>query len=148
MVSPTLLPLSACAACYRRIVSSPWLCPRRNAWPALHRHFAGVVPKAVGRACRVAAIQGDTALVYCANGAAASRVRAQAKGVARALAQAGEPVAAVKVKVRADWSLPERPEKHDMPAAALAPSVNWKTPPRRGAQGRRGTAAGPAALGV
>ncbi len=39
--------------------------------------------------------------------------------MARALDQADTPVAAVKVKVRADWSLPERPEKHDLPAAAL-----------------------------
>jgi hypothetical protein len=68
----------------------------------------------------VAAIQGDTALVYCANGSAASRVRAQAQGVARALAQADMPVAAIKVKVRADWSLPEPPEKKDMSAAGLA----------------------------
>lgn len=93
--------------------------PEAERLVALNRRFAGVVPKAVALACRVAAIQDDLALVYCANGAAASRVRAQAKGVAQALAQAGAPVAAVKVKVRADWSLPERPEKHDMPAAAL-----------------------------
>jgi len=93
--------------------------PEAERLARLHRHFAAVVPKAVGRACRLAAIQGDTALVYCANGAAASRVRAQAKGVARALAEAGEPVAAVKVKVRADWSFPEPPAKQDMPRAAL-----------------------------
>lgn len=93
--------------------------PEAERLVALNRRFAGVVPKAVALACRVAAIQGDTALVFCANGAAASRVRAQAKGVAQALAQAGVPVSTVKVKVRADWSLPERPEKHDMPAAAL-----------------------------
>jgi hypothetical protein len=111
-------PSSASADCYRRI--APWPCPARGrASGALNRRFAGVVPKAVALACRVAAIQDDVALVYCANGAAASRVRAQAKGVAQALAQAGAPVAEVKVKVRADWSLPERPEKHDMPAAAL-----------------------------
>ena len=93
--------------------------PEAERLVALNRRFAGVVPKAVALACRVAAIQGDTALVFCANGAAASRVRAQAKGVAQALAQADAPVGSVKVKVRADWSLPERPEKHDMPAAAL-----------------------------
>jgi hypothetical protein len=93
--------------------------PEAERLAALQRRFAGVVPKAVALACRVAAVQGDVALVFCANGAAASRVRAQAKGVARALDQADTPVAAVKVKVRADWSLPERPEKHDLPAAAL-----------------------------
>ncbi len=93
--------------------------PEAERLVALNRHFAGVVPKAVALACRVAAIQGDTALVYCANGAAASRVRAQAKGVAQALAQSEASVISVKVKVRADWSLPDRPEKHDMPEAAI-----------------------------
>ncbi len=97
--------------------------PEAERLAELNRRFAATVPKAVARACRVAAIQGDTALVYCANGAAASRVRAQAQGLARALSQArsqdGQPVAAVKVKVRADWALPEPPEKQDMPPAAL-----------------------------
>lgn len=93
--------------------------PEAERLAGLNRRFAGVVPKAVAAACRVAAIQDDCALIHCANGAAASRVRAQAKGVAQALAQAGAAVVSVKVKVRADWSLPERPEKHDLPAAAL-----------------------------
>ena len=65
--------------------------PEAERLAALQRRFAGVVPKAVAQACRVAAIQGDVALVFCANGAAASRVRAQAKGVARALDQAADP---------------------------------------------------------
>ncbi len=103
----------------------------------LNRRFAGVVPAAVARACRVAAIQGDTALIYCANGAAASRVRSQATGVARALsnrsparprtdsgevseAAAPTDVLTVKVKIRADWTLPEKREKRDIGAAALA----------------------------
>jgi hypothetical protein len=93
--------------------------PEAERLVALNLRFAAVVPKAVANACRVAAIQDATALVFCANGAAASRVRAQAKGVALSLAQDDVPVCAVKVKVRADWSLPDRPEKHDMPAAAL-----------------------------
>lgn len=91
--------------------------PEAERLVALNRRFAELVPKAVARACRVAAVQGETALVFCANGAAASRVRAQAKGVAQVLAQAG--VLAVKVKVRADWSLPARPEKQELPSAAL-----------------------------
>ena len=93
--------------------------PEAQRMAELQRRFAGVVPSAVARACRVASIQGDTAHVFCANGAAASRVRAQAKGLARLLAEAGEPVAAVKVKVRADWAFPELPAKQDMPSAAL-----------------------------
>lgn len=85
----------------------------------LNRRFAGVVPAAVARACRVAAIQNETALLFCANGAAASRVRSQATGVARALTRAEAPVVAVKVKVRAEWTLPEKREKAGMGAAAL-----------------------------
>ena len=50
--------------------------PEAERLAALQRRFAGVVPKAVAQASRVAAIQGDVALVFCANGAAASRVRA------------------------------------------------------------------------
>jgi hypothetical protein len=86
----------------------------------LNRRFAGVVPAAVARACRVVAIQGETALLYCANGAAASRVRSQASGVGRALTRPEAPVTAVKVKVRADWTLPEKREKTGMAAAGLA----------------------------
>jgi hypothetical protein len=86
---------------------------------ALNRRFAEVVPAAVARACRIAALQGDIALVHCANGAAASRVRAQAKGVASVLSRADAPVNSLKVKIRADWSLPPLPEKHDIPVAGL-----------------------------
>lgn len=93
--------------------------PEAERLAGLNRRFAAVVPKAVARACRVAALRDDIALIFCANGAAASRVRAQAQGVAKALAQAGTAVTGVKVKVRADWTLPEPPVKHDLPAAAL-----------------------------
>jgi hypothetical protein len=86
----------------------------------LNRRFAGMVPAAVARACRVAAIQGETALIFCSNGAAASRVRSQATGVSRALSRPEAPVQAVKVKVRADWTMPERREKAGMGPAALA----------------------------
>jgi hypothetical protein len=86
----------------------------------LNRRFAGVVPPAVARACRVVAIQGETALLYCANGAAASRVRSQASGVGRVLNRPDAPVLAVKVKVRADWTVPEKREKFGMGGAALA----------------------------
>lgn len=94
--------------------------PEAERLAGLNRLLAGVVPKAVARACRVAAVQGETAVVFCANGAAASRVRAQAKGLAQALSRGGAPVAELKVRVRADWSQPEPPEKHDLPVAALS----------------------------
>jgi hypothetical protein len=85
----------------------------------LNRSFAAVVPKAVARACCVAAIQGDTALIQCSNGAAAARVRSQAGGVGRALTRPQAPVLAVKVKVRADWAEPERKAKAGMSAAGV-----------------------------
>ncbi len=86
----------------------------------LNRRLAEVVPAAVARACRVVAISGDTALLHCANGAAASRVRSQAGGVGRALSRPEAPVLAVKVKVRADWTVPEKREKFGLGNAALA----------------------------
>ena len=93
--------------------------PEAERMARLNRLFAGVVPAAVARSCSVAAIQGETAIVFCGNGAAASRVRAQAKGVAKSLSRAETPVTSVRVKVRADWSVPDRPEKQDMSAAGL-----------------------------
>lgn len=93
--------------------------PEAERMAGLNRLFAGVVPAAVARACVVAAIQGETAVIFCANGAAASRVRAQAKGVARALSRGDASVAGLRVKVRADWSVPERPEKQDMATAGV-----------------------------
>ena len=85
----------------------------------LNRRFAEVVPAAVAKACHVAAVQGEIALIYCGNGAAASRVRAQAKGVASVLSCPDVPISSVKVKIRADWSVPTPPEKHDIPAAGI-----------------------------
>lgn len=93
--------------------------PEAERMARLNHLFAGVVPAAVARACAVAAIQGQTAIVFCGNGAAASRVRAQAKGVAKVLGRADAPVTGLRVKVRADWSVPDRPEKQDMSAAGL-----------------------------
>ena len=85
----------------------------------LNRRFAGIVPAAVARACHIAAVRDEIALIYCANGAAASRVRAQSKGVAAALSRPDAPVGGLKVKIRADWNVPPPPEKHDIPVAGL-----------------------------
>lgn len=85
----------------------------------LNRCFAGIVPVAVARACMVATLQGDVAVIFCANGAAASRVRAQAKGVANVLSRPDAPVGSIKVKIRADWNVPTLAEKKDIPTAGL-----------------------------
>jgi hypothetical protein len=93
--------------------------PEAERMHGLNRRFASVVPPAVARACWIAALQGEVALIFCANGAAASRVRAQAKGVASVLSRSDAPVSSVKVKVRADWSLPMPAEKKDIPMAGI-----------------------------
>jgi hypothetical protein len=80
----------------------------------LNGRLAQALPPAVARACQVAALNGGEALIYCGNGAAASRVRGQAASLARALA-----VDSVKVRMRADWARPDRPAKAGLGQGAL-----------------------------
>ena len=94
--------------------------PEAERLTQLNRRFAGVVPAAVARACRVAAIRDAVAQIFCANGAAASRVRAQTKGIAKVLHTDLALVETIKVRVRADWNLPAPRDKLDLPAVALA----------------------------
>jgi hypothetical protein len=93
--------------------------PEAERLHGLNRRFAGVVPPAVARACWIAALQGEVAIIFCANGAAASRVRAQAKGVASVLNRSDAPVSCLKVKIRADWNVPAPAEKKDIPVAGI-----------------------------
>jgi hypothetical protein len=93
--------------------------PEAERLHGLNRRFAGVVPPAVARACWIAALQGEVAIIFCANGAAASRVRAQAKGVASVLNRSDAPVSSLKVKIRADWNVPAPAEKKDIPVAGI-----------------------------
>lgn len=95
------------------------LLPQARRLAELNRLFARAVPAGVARVCRVAALQGDSVVVYCAHGAAAARLRSQARSLAEALSASGEAVHEVKVKVRADWVMPDRPAKPGMTTAAL-----------------------------
>lgn len=95
------------------------LLPQARRLAELNRLFARAAPYGLARACRVAAVTGETALVYCSYGAAAARVRSQAKTLARALSAAGQTVSEIKVKVRADWAVPDRPAKQGMGKSAL-----------------------------
>lgn len=95
------------------------LLPEARRLAELNRLFAKVAPPGLARACRVAAVTGETVLIYCSYGAAAARVRSQAKTLARALSTAGRTVRAIKVKVRADWVLPDKPAKQGMGKSAL-----------------------------
>jgi len=96
------------------------LLPEARRLAELNRLFARVVPTGLARACRVAAVTGETALVYCGNGAAAARVRSQTRTLARALSAEGCAVSKIKVKVRADWAAPDRPAKQGMGESALS----------------------------
>jgi hypothetical protein len=91
------------------------LLPEAERMRELNGRLARVLPAAVARACQVVAVTRGEALIYCGNGAAASRVRSQAAGVARVLA-----VDSVKVRMQADWARPERPEKAGLGRRALA----------------------------
>lgn len=96
------------------------LLPEAERLRALDRALAGVVGPQVGRACRVAALQGGAAIVYCSSGAVAARLRAQSASVLRALAMPGQPLSELKIKVRADWAVPTRAEKSGMDRKAVA----------------------------
>lgn len=96
------------------------LLPEARRLAELNRLLARVAPSGLTRACRVAAVTGETALIYCGYGAAAARLRSQAESLARALSTEGRTVSAIKVKVRADWAVPDRQAKQGMGEAALA----------------------------
>jgi hypothetical protein len=95
------------------------LVPEAERLRTLNQRFGKAVAPAVARVCRIVALQGTTALVHCGNGAAAARLRSQATTVARALATAEQPVETLKIKLRADWNLPARPEKAGMGTQAV-----------------------------
>lgn len=103
------------------------LLPEAERLRALNLRFERAVPTAIARACRVGALSAGTATVYCRHGAAAARVRSLGSSLMRALGTAQTPVEAIKVKVRADWATPSRPEKPGLGRAALSAWENLST---------------------
>lgn len=95
------------------------LVPEAQRLQELNRRFARAVTPAVARVCRIVDLEGKTAIVYCGNGAAASRLRSQSTTVARALSTPDAAVDGLKIKLRADWNLPTRPEKAGLGGKAL-----------------------------
>jgi len=95
------------------------LVPEAQRLQELNRRFARAVTPAVARVCRIVALDGTTAIVHCGNGAAASRLRSQSTTVARALSSPDVAVDGLKIKLRADWNLPARPEKAGLGGKAL-----------------------------
>ena len=96
------------------------LLPEAERLREFNRRLERAVGPQIARNCKVAALQGDTVVVYCGSGAAAARVRAQSVSVLRALALPGQTLADLKIKVRADWAAPVRADKPGMGREALA----------------------------
>ncbi len=96
------------------------LLPEAERLALLNRRLGAALPPAIARRSRVMALDGETLVVHCDNGAAASRLRSQAASLAKMLTSESQPVLAVKVKVRADWSQADKPEKPGLGKAALS----------------------------
>jgi hypothetical protein len=96
------------------------LMPEAERLARLDRRLAAQLPAALARRCRAMALDGEILLVHCDNGAAAARLRSQATRLAAALSGPNQSIAGLKVKVRADWSVAEKPEKPGLGADALA----------------------------
>ena len=95
------------------------LLPEAERLRALNLRLARVMPSAVARSCQVVAVINGEARVFCGNGAAASRLRSLATTAARALSTETDPVASLRVRVQAEWSRPDRPEKPGLDRGAL-----------------------------
>ena len=96
------------------------LLPEAERLTALNARLAERLPPAVARRCRAMALDGDALIIHCDNGSAASRVRSQSASLASALSTPKQTIQSIKVKVRADWSVPDRPEKKGLSRSALA----------------------------
>jgi len=96
------------------------LLPEAERLIELNKRLAWALPTALAGACRVVAVAGGEARIYCDSGAAASRLRSLATSTAKALSSPKLPVERIKVRVQADWSRPVRPAKQGMGAAGLA----------------------------
>jgi hypothetical protein len=95
------------------------LLPEAERVAVLNRRLAAALPTRIAARCRVMALEGETLLVHCDNGAAAARVRSQAKSLVAAMSTPRAPIGALKIKVRADWQTVEKPEKPGLGAGAL-----------------------------
>lgn len=96
------------------------LLPEAERLRELNRRFARAVSPALARACQIVAVTQGEVVVHCASGVAASRLRGQAASVARALSRPDQPLSGLKIRVRADWSTPPKPEKAGLNNQALA----------------------------
>lgn len=123
------------------------LLPEAERLALLNRRLGEALPPAIAKRSRVMALDGDSLIVHCDNGAAASRLRSQAASLAKLLSSEAQPVTTLKVKVRADWSRADKPEKPGLGKDALSaldaleetlPDGNLKTALARMIQHQRG----------
>lgn len=95
------------------------LIPEAERLREFNQRLVRTLPTAIGQACQVVAVVNGEARIECDSGAAASRLRSLATSTARALSAPASPVDRVRVRVRADWSRTERPEKPGLGQGAL-----------------------------
>lgn len=95
------------------------LLPEAERMAILDRRLRALLPPRIGPRCRVMTLEAGSLVVHCDNAAAASRLRSQAKSLAGALSTPRQPVTGLTVKVRADWSRAEKPEKPGLGRDAL-----------------------------
>jgi hypothetical protein len=95
------------------------LLPEARRLRELNARLDRALPSALAGACQVVEVNDGEALILCGNGSVSARLRGMATTVARALASDTLPVDRLKVKVRADWARPDRPEKAGLGGGAL-----------------------------
>ena len=95
------------------------LLPEAERMAGIDRRLRALLPVRMATRCRALALTEGTLVVHCDNGAAASRLRSQAKSLAERLSTTAWPVTAIKVRVRADWGRADRPEKPGLGGQAL-----------------------------
>ncbi|NCS65758.1 MAG: hypothetical protein COS39_11050 [Hydrogenophilales bacterium CG03_land_8_20_14_0_80_62_28] len=96
------------------------LLPEAERLREMNLRLGRALPPTVADACHVVAVANGEARVFCANGAAASRLRSLATTAAKALSSSGCPVDRLRVRVEAGWSRPDRPEKKALGRSALS----------------------------
>lgn len=96
------------------------LLPEAERLALLNSRLAAALPPAIARRSRVMALEDANLLVHCDNGAAASRLRSQSASLAKLLSSPSQPVLALKIKVRADWSRADKADKPGLGTTALS----------------------------
>lgn len=95
------------------------LLPEAERMRRLNHALAAAVPPQLAQACRIVAVQGNAVTAFCSSGATAARLRSHSATVLKALGRVQPGLAALRVRVCADWAAAPRPEKPGMSRQAL-----------------------------